>query len=205
VEKRGVKLPDMTALNRFVNSGKPLGNPALIEEVAITGDADLKIALQWSEAVNQDIARMVHGVHPFPGVRECLEMVAPQADVMVVSATPSAALHAEWEEHDLCKHVALISGQESGSKKDILKIAAAAGYEANHVLMVGDAPGDLKAARSTGALFFPIVPGDEDASWASLLDEGLDRFFAGTFAGEYEAGLVKRFLAKLPSTPPWKK
>lgn len=31
--------------------------------------------------------------------------------------------------------------------------------------MIGDAPGDLKAARGNGALFFPVNPGDEEESW----------------------------------------
>jgi hypothetical protein len=70
--------------------------------------------------------------------------------------------------------------------------------------MIGDAPGDMLAAHASGALFFPIVPGDEEASWERLHREGLDRFRRGTFAGAYETGLIERFLGKLPSVPPWK-
>ena len=33
--------------------------------------------------------------------------------------------------------------------------------------MIGDAPGDMKAAHASGALFFPIVPGDEEESSGS--------------------------------------
>ena len=69
--------------------------------------------------------------------------------------------------------------------------------------MIGDAPGDQKAAKANNALFFPIVPGEEEASWEHLLAEGIDRFFNGSFSGDYEAGLTERFLAKLPSDPPW--
>ena len=43
-----------------------------------------------------------------------------QADVLVVSATPGEALQREWEEHGLSRHVALIAGQELGSKKEHL-------------------------------------------------------------------------------------
>jgi hypothetical protein len=73
------------------------------------------------------------------------------------------------------------------------------------ILMIGDAPGDLKAARDNNALFFPIDPGGEDASWQALCEEGLDRFFAGTFAGAYEKKLIEQFDRLLPERPPWRK
>ena len=69
--------------------------------------------------------------------------------------------------------------------------------------MIGDAPGDFKAAKSNGALFLPINPGNEEASWERLDKEGLGRFFAGTYAGDYETTLVKEFDACLPEKPNW--
>ena len=55
-----------------------------------------------------------------------------------------------------------------------------------------------QAAAANGALFFPINPGAEEASWKRLLDEGLDRFFAGTFAGKYQEELLAEFDRYLP-------
>ncbi len=69
--------------------------------------------------------------------------------------------------------------------------------------LIGDAPGDYKAAKSNGALFYPINPGNEEVSWQRFYQEALDRFFAGTYAGEYEARLVKEFDACLPERPNW--
>ena len=69
--------------------------------------------------------------------------------------------------------------------------------------MIGDAPGDYKAARANNALFFPVNPGDEENSWKRLCEEALDRFFAGSYAGEYESNLVKEFDACLPEKPAW--
>jgi phosphoglycolate phosphatase-like HAD superfamily hydrolase len=69
--------------------------------------------------------------------------------------------------------------------------------------MIGDAPGDFNAAKKNGALFFPVVPGREEDSWKRLHDEALDRFFAGSYAGSYEAALVKEFDASLPENPHW--
>ena len=78
-------------------------------------------------------------------------------------------------------------------------------YAANHLLMIGDAPGDLDAARANHALFFPINPGDEEASWERLYKEGIEKFLAGEFAGAYEAGLIAEFEKLLPATPPWQR
>jgi phosphoglycolate phosphatase-like HAD superfamily hydrolase len=205
VARRGLKLRSTAALKRFIASGKPLGNPTLREEIERTRDAELERLLEWSETVNRDVARLVRGLAPFPFVRDSLEKLRPRADLMVVSATPIAALRAEWQEHDLARLVSLIAGQEAGSKKEALQAAAARGYAKDRMLMVGDAPSDCEAARAAGALFFPIVPGEEEASWERFLLEGIDRFLAGRFAGAYEEDLLKHFLDKLPSIPPWER
>ena len=71
--------------------------------------------------------------------------------------------------------------------------------------MIGDALGDYKAAHANGALFFPVNPGAEEASWKRLYDKGIERFFGGTFAGAYQDQLLAEFDAYLPERPPWKK
>jgi phosphoglycolate phosphatase-like HAD superfamily hydrolase len=162
----------------------------------------LKQAFAWSLAVNKAIAEMVRGVPPFPFVRECLERLAGRADMLVCSQTPNAALEAEWAEHDIAKYVLAICGQEVGSKKESL--AAAKKYPPNHTLMIGDAPGDYKAAAANHCLFFPINPGAEEASWRRLHDEGIRRFFDDTFAGAYQQQLLDEFGTFLPEHPPWR-
>ena len=207
VRDRHFQVPKMPALRAWIEHEPKPGNPAL-EEVLKTvfgeAKAELQRVMDWSRAVNAAVADMVKGVPPFPFVRECLDKASEKADMIVVSATPGEALEREWVEHDLAGHVAVIAGQEMGKKAEHLKMAAADKYPADKILMVGDAPGDLKAARANNVLFYPIMPGNEDASWKLLLDEAMDRFFAGTYKGAYEDGLVKEFLASLPSTPPWK-
>jgi phosphoglycolate phosphatase-like HAD superfamily hydrolase len=138
-------------------------------------------------------------------VRETLQALQPQADVVVVSATPTEALAREWEEHEIARYARVIAGQEMGGKKQHLALATKGKYAPDHVLMIGDAPGDRDAAAANNARFFPINPGHEDQSWERLYREGLARFTAGTFAGAYEASLIAEFETLLPSTPPWKK
>lgn len=205
VRQRGARLPEAPTLREWAKTEKALGNPQLKAAVARTGDPVLKHALAWSEAVNATIAEIVHDVPPFPFVRESLEAVGAKADIIVVSATPGEALQREWAEHDIAKHCAIIAGQELGSKKEHLQLAADAKYPQNHVLMIGDAPGDLQAARANGFLFYPINPGAEDGSWQRFYEEARHRFFDGRYAGDYERVLIDEFEALLPETPPWKR
>jgi hypothetical protein len=125
------------------------------------------------------------------------------ADAMVVSQTPTPALEREWEEHGIRPYVRLIAGQELGSKSDHLRLAAGGKYAPGHVLMIGDAPGDYKAAVANHALFFPILPGREEDSWQRFYDEGLERFRTLRFAGEYQEALLREFNACLPEHPSW--
>jgi len=203
VAARGVKVAVPPSLAQWVKTETKLANPALKAAVEKTGDADLRQALEWSTAVNETIERFVRGVPPFPFVRESLEKLMGQADMLVVSATPNEALTREWEEHDLARYVAAICGQEIGTKKETLALAKK--YPAEHTLMIGDAPGDQAAAAANAALFFPINPGAEEASWRRLFEEGLQRFLAGTFAGSYQQELQAEFDRSLPSRPPWEK
>jgi len=167
------------------------------------GNKGLEQVKRWSDAVNAQIEDIVKGVPPFPLVRECLEKINPKADAMCISQTPAEALKREWAEHGLDGFVKMIAGQEMGTKTEHIKFAAVGKYAATRILMIGDAPGDFQAAKKNGALFFPINPGNEERSWERLFREGLDRFFDGTYAGDYEVQLAKEFDACLPEKPGW--
>jgi phosphoglycolate phosphatase-like HAD superfamily hydrolase len=125
--------------------------------------------------------------------------------MIVVSGTPGEALQREWEEHDIAQYVHVICGQEVGKKEQMLEAAAGGKYPTDKVLMIGDAPGDHKAAKVNGYLFYPINPGDEASSWERLAAEGLDKFLNGEFAGSYQEALLTEFDRYLPEQPPWKK
>ncbi len=203
VKARGVEIKIPQGLVDWMKNETKLANPALERAATASGDPDLRLALQWSKAVNAAVGQIVRAVPPFPYVRESLEKLSPHADLFVVSATPNEALQREWEEHDLARYVQAICGQETGTKKESL--ANARKYPQDHALMIGDAPGDYQAAQANDALFFPINPGAEDASWKRLYDEGIDRFLAGTFAGAYQEKLLAEFDTYLPEKPPWLK
>jgi len=116
VQRRGVAIPRAESLRDWIKRETKLGNPALRAAVEATGDTVLAQALCWSEAVNASVADMVKGVPPFPYVRESLEKLTDQADIIVVSATPGEALEREWVEHDISRYAAVIAGQAMGTK-----------------------------------------------------------------------------------------
>ena len=204
VRARGVAIADSTALDEWIAHETKLGNASLNTQVK-NGNKGLEQTKTWSDAVNAAIEDIVHDVPPFPLVRESLQKLTQKADAMVISQTPADALKREWAEHKVDSFVKLIAGQEMGTKTEHLKFAAKDKYPAEKILMIGDAPGDFKAARGNGALFFPITPGDEERSWERFHHEALDRFFAGEYAGAYEAELIKAFDASLPEHPSWQK
>ena len=201
VRLRQVAFPNLNPLSRFVTSGQALSNPALNDLIGREADPILVQALAWSEAVNRSIEEMVHGVPPFPHVRESLERLSTVADIVVVSATPQAALEREWKEHGIAQFVGLICGQEAGTKKAVLSELRA--RQPAQLLMLGDAPGDLEAAKAVNALFYPINPGEEDRSWERFFKTDLDRFLCGSYLGNAEREAILNFESRLPATPPW--
>ena len=205
VKARGVEIPPAPRLREFIKDDNyPKSNDGLAAYIGAFPDPELDRAMAWTTGVNDAVADMVHGVPPFPWVRESLAALADTADLIVVSATPVEALAREWHEHDIARYVRVIAGQEMGKKALHLELAAAGKYPADRILMIGDAPGDMKAARANDALFFPINPGYEETSWRRFHDEAMHRFFDGTYAGDYETGLIAEFEKLLPETPPWK-
>lgn len=202
VQTRNVNVPSYPALDEWMERETKLGNATLAAEVE-GGNEGLAHIKVWSDGVNEQVADIVHGVPPFPLLRQTLEKALGQADMMVISQTPCDALEREWAEHDISKFVEIIAGQEMGTKTEHLKFAAVDNYAAEKILMIGDAPGDHKAAKANGVLFFPILPGREEDSWERLHGEALDRFFAGTYAGEYEEELFAEFDGCLPENPSW--
>jgi len=199
----GYQCPRIDSLRRWIDTETRLGNQTLEAKVAETGDPDLKQALTWSLAVNEAVARIVRNIPPFPYVRESIEKLAGLADMMVVSATPNEALQREWEEHGVAEFVGMICGQEMGTKKEHLRHGAVGKYDPDKILMIGDAPGDMRAAKDNGVLFYPVMPGDEAQSWKLFHDEAADKFLVGEYAGDYEQALIDKFAACLPSAPPW--
>ncbi len=203
--RRGVRPVRLPRLSEWVDRESKLGNPALQAEIDGTGDEELKRVMAWSLDVNAAVKKIVRGVPPFPFVVESLKEMQEQCDVVVVSQTPLEALLREWNEQAIDGYAGLICGQEMGTKGEHLLGTAGGKYEARRILMIGDAPGDLKAAEAVGACFYPVIPGREEESWERLAGEGLQAFLEERYVGDYQQRLLSDFRSALPENPPWTK
>ncbi len=203
VIERGIDVPSVAGLKEWMGRENKLSQATLEAEVERNPHPDLVRALAWSRDATNAIAKIVRNLPPYPQVRSILETASPKADLMVVSQTPTGDLEREWAEHGIADYVRIIAGQERGTKTEHLEYAAKGKYDDDKILMIGDAPGDLKAAQANGVLFYPIVPGAEEESWDRFRDEALGKFFSGSYAGAYQDGLLAAFDAALPENPSW--
>lgn len=208
VKERNFQVPDFSHYCAWVKDPNSLLSvhglrEAIRKAASAEAKRQLEQALKWSLRVDEMVAEIVRDIPPIPGVRECLARLESHADIMVCSSTPMEALQREWAEHGLDTHVDLIASQEMGTKAEHLALATHGKYEKDHVLMIGDAPGDAKAAQKAGTLFYPIIPGYEVESWKRLREEAIDRFFNHTYAGTYQQLLLNEFDMSLPEYPPW--
>jgi phosphoglycolate phosphatase-like HAD superfamily hydrolase len=199
----GYKIPDLTSLKRWVSTETKLGNASLRKYYEENQDSNLEVVVNWSEAVNREIGEKLHDILPFDHAKKAIERISALADIIVVSQTPLEALEHEWLENDLKKFIRVIAAQEHGTKAEHIALSAKGKYPDNKILLIGDAFGDMNAAKINGVLFSPVIPGKEDKSWEDFLNEGLERFLSGNYAGDYEESLLKEFRRSLPDTPPW--
>lgn len=204
VKARGTEMPDITPLIKWTETESKLGNPTLAEFVKTADNKTMDMIYEWSLEVNRTVEGMVFGISPFPFVTDTLKKIQGKADALVVSQTPLEALEREWKENNIDSFVRVIAGQEYGTKTEHLALAAKGKYDDDKILMIGDAPGDLKAAQKNDIMFYPINPGHEEESWERFYNEALDKFFEGTYAGDYEKQLIEQFNNYLPELPPWK-
>lgn len=200
IEARGIcKLAEpYDRLEAWTRDAKELSNPALAAEIEKTGDPQLALALRWSTEVNAAIAKLPEDHGAYPGVKEALATLSEVADVSVVSSANGGALESEWRRCELDQYINALLGQESGSKAfciaELLRLGT---YDKSRVLIVGDAPGDLKAAEKNGVFYYPILVGKEEFSWNRLRGEAIGKLIDGTFAGEYQEQLKKEFFENL--------
>lgn len=208
VQRCGFRVPDLSHYFRWVDDPSSiLSNGGLQRAIDRTADPaarkELELALRWSEQADVMISGRIRGIPPFLWVRESLEKMAAVADVAVISSASTDSLGQEWAEHGLDRYVAVIAGQEMGPKVRQLAYATEGKYDDNHVLMIGDSPGDLEAAKANDALFYPIVPEREAASWRRFHDRIFDRFVTGEYAGGCEAEQIAGFDRCFSESPSW--
>lgn len=186
-------------LDEFVawtKSAPELSNGALAEQVKDAKGSCMAKALAWSKQVNESIDALPEAdKKAFDGVAEGLRAAGEMADVAVVSSANREAVVEEWQRCGLLDVVDVLCCQDTGSKAHCIAELLKQGYAPDHVLMVGDAPGDHKAAQGNGVWFYPILVRREPESWAKL-PEALKALADGRYAALGEE-LYHEFLRNL--------
>ena len=184
MREMGHELPDTGNFKQWISQTKALSEAALKEYItkkAPNNNELIKIA-KWSEEVNRLTKEISDDIKPYGNAYETISKAAKSADVAVVSSAGSDIIKEEWTKYSLFDFVSELCGQERGTKAECLGFLKAKGYKS--VLMVGDAPGDMEAAISTGSLFYPIIPGQEEWSWTELKEVILWDFFSGKYQND---------------------
>lgn len=192
------KIEDLDSLINWVDTTKELSNAAIERAIAEKDSLILKKALAWSVAVNETTKKIPEEkLLPFDGVKEAIAFAHEKADIAIVSSANPEAVYDEWERHGLMEHVDIVLAQNAGTKAFCIGELLKKGYDAHHVLMVGDAPGDRDAADKNGVLYYPILVKREVESWKRFKDEAVEKLLAESFEGEYQEELKKEFVENL--------
>lgn len=184
-------------LKAWAASAPELSNGALEKALPAAQGPCLAKALSWSKKVNTAINALPESEKkPFDGAAAGLAAAHAAADVAVVSSANREAVEEEWARCGLLGSVDVLCCQDAGSKAACIAQLKAKGYAPDHILMVGDAPGDKAAAEKNGVWFYPILVRHEAESWAELVSTALARLTSGAYA-PYGEALAEKFLANL--------
>ena len=184
-------------LKAWAASAPELSNGALEKALPAAQGPCLAKALSWSKKVNAAINALPESEKkPFDGAAAGLAAAHAAADVAVVSSANREAVEEEWARCGLLGSVDVLCCQDAGSKAACIAQLKAKGYAPDHILMVGDAPGDKAAAEKNGVWFYPILVRHEAESWAELVSTALARLTSGAYA-PYGDALAEKFLANL--------
>lgn len=181
----GTKIDGVQELRSWTDTAPELSEKTAEAMYAKTGQPIFAKALAWSRAVNKAIAALPKTqVAAFPGAAQALAAAHGGADVAVVSSANREAVAEEWIRCGLADSVDVILCQDVGSKKACIEALMRKGFAEDRILMVGDAPGDLKAAFDNGVYFYPILVNHEKESWQTFVDTACPAFLSGCYGGE---------------------
>ena len=192
VNEKYCSIDGIKALETWTQDAPELSNLAL-EKILSVNDI-FKKALNWSKAVNASIEALPkEEIKPFEGVKEAFEQIHKSADIAVVSSANREAVTAEWNRFGLLDYVDILCTQDMGSKAFCIGEILKKGYKTEDVLMLGDAPGDERAAFDNGVSFYPIMVNRETESWKNFSDEALDRFITDKYEGAFQKKMIEEF------------
>ena len=192
------RIEDIGILEKWVEESDELSNPALERAISQNNSIILQKALSWSKSVNENInALPFEDKKPFAKVKEALAYAKEYADVAIVSSANLQAVLDEWELYGLLDFVDIIMAQDVGSKAYCIGEMVKKGYAKENIMMTGDAPGDLDAAKKNGVYYYPILVRREKESWEEFKEVAVGKLVDGSFGGNYQEEKIAQFLDNL--------
>lgn len=179
LEKAGVT--GISNLLDWIAKTDSLSNASLEAALNAHPSQDLQAALDWSNAVNQAIKFYEGQALAFPLAKEGLAKLSQLGKVYVVSSANRGAVEEEWVDQGLLSYVTDLYCQDKGKKEDVIASLIKELDSPRDLLMIGDSPGDCQAAELNNALFYPIIVGQEEASWSELLEKEAQSFVDGSY------------------------
>ena len=201
IDRKYKPIPGIQALQHWAETAPALSNDGAAKAAAEAADPEAKLilekALSWSKAVNAAIVKLPEELKvPYEGAKEGLAAAHQFADVAMVSSANRDAVEEEWGKFGLLQHTDIVLAQDVGSKVACIREMLKFGYDANKVLMVGDAPGDCDAAEKNGVHYYPILVNHEKESWDEAIAVGFGKLQSGEYA-KYGAQKKQDFLHNL--------
>ncbi|MGN1024938.1 MAG: HAD family hydrolase [Faecousia sp.] len=188
----------LLAYSGWCHTTENFSNGAIEAEIQKAGSHPIfRQVLAWSQAVNRAITEISPQIRPFPGVKTALDRMRKHADIAIVSSANPQAVAEEWTRFGFMEYVDYVMAQDAGTKSDCIERLIALGYSRDHILVLGDAPGDARAASGNGVWYYPILAGGESGSWDRLSEEALPRLFAGLYDQKYQRSLLTQFYHNL--------
>lgn len=200
INEKYIVIEALESFLNWVEETKELSNESLMEQISKNKTVCLEKALQWSDSLNKKIKDLLpQEKPPFKNVKEVLKRVHQYADIAIVSSANYEAVREEWSENGLLDHIDLLLSQNIGSKSHCIHELLGKGYDTNQVIMIGDAPGDEKAAEENQVLFYPILVKQEAESWNVFSEHVFDKFLQQDFREDsiyYKNKFYNNFIQK---------
>ena len=200
INEKYTPIAGIEALQHWADTAPALSNDGVAKAMeSAEGDAKqiFQKALSWSKAVNAAIVELDEALKiPYEGAKEGLAAAHQFADVAMVSSANRDAVEEEWGKFGLLEHTDIVLAQDIGSKAACIKEMLKFGYDADKVVMIGDAPGDCDAAEKNGVHYYPILVNHEKESWDEAIAVAFDKLQNGQFAA-YGAEKKQAFLTNL--------
>ena len=198
IDGQYTRIAGIDELEQWADSAPALSNDGLKVAIEAGGSEVLSKALNWSDKVNNRInALPFDAKKPFEGVLEGLKYAHSMADIAIVSSANLQAVEEEWTLYGLLDHVDILLAQNVGNKAYCIQDLLKKGYDQDKVIMTGDAPGDLEAARSNNVFYYPILVRHEGESWKEFRETAVDKLADSTYGGDYQQKKIAAFLDNL--------